>query len=76
MKAILVKYLPATDTKGVRLKVSAQGVKPLTIPRDYELTPYEQAERLAALFCSDMDWDYKLHGGELPSGDYCFTMEV
>jgi len=81
MKAIQVKYLPATNTKGTRLKATANGVKPITVPitvpRDYALNVDEQAEQLATDYCVVHVWSYKkLHGGQLPNGNYCYVMEV
>jgi hypothetical protein len=31
MKAIWTKYIPATDTKGARVRAEAEGVRPLTL---------------------------------------------
>ena len=73
MKAILIKFLPATNSRPSRLKASASGVKSLTIPFDYVTDP---ELRLAQEFCKANDWDGELLvKGILPNGDtvFCFA---
>ena len=76
MKAIQIKYLPATNTKGSRLKAIAYGGLSLTAPFDYEAT--DGGERnLAEAFCAKYNWSFKaLHDGSLPDGSTVFVMEI
>lgn len=79
MKAIQVKYLPATNTKPSRLKAMAEGVKPLTqsfsgmedaaAQARPHVTPYHMA---AQLLCQRMNWNGELVGGGLPDGSWAF----
>lgn len=70
MKAILVKYLGPTNTKGSRIKVSACGVKSIIYPFDYGSD--HQEHEAAIRFCAFNKWPIKLIGGQLPNGDYVF----
>jgi hypothetical protein len=76
MKAIQIKYLPHTETRGVRLKVFAEGFKPLIVGREYELDFHEQARELAEVYIKQIfNGDCKLYGfGCLPNGDYVATL--
>lgn len=77
MKAIQVKYLDSTETKGNRLKASAEGVKAITEPRDYQFDVFKQAEQLANRLANRHGWiggEYRLVGGQLPKGDYAFVI--
>ncbi len=76
MKAILTKYLPASATKGARVKAYAEGVKPLTLPWSYGLDT-EPAHRVAAeALVERMAWGpCKLVSGGLPDQSgfaFCF----
>ena len=76
MKAIQIKYIPATDTRGVRLKVWAEGNKPQYFSRHYELDVHEQAREVAIDYIKEtFDGHCKLYGfGMLPNGDYVATL--
>lgn len=76
MQAILIKFLPATDTLGVRLVASAR-VGKLIEGRKYELEYEEQARLLAERFAREMyaEGGFGLSGfGCLASGDYVATL--
>jgi hypothetical protein len=75
MKAILIKYLAATDSRGSYLKATSDSGS-MTEPRDYDIGPGNQAERLAHEYCA-ATWDgCEVTGvGELPNGDYCATIK-
>jgi hypothetical protein len=76
MQAILIKYLPATNTQGVRLKASAR-VGKLIEGRKYELECDQQARELAIRFAREMymDGGFPITGfGMLPNGDYVATL--
>lgn len=75
MKAIQIRYLPVTNHMGARLKVWAEGVKPLVVGRNYELDAYEQGKLLAEQYLKQLGWHCKITGyGALPCGDYCATL--
>jgi len=74
MKAIQIKYLGATDTKGARLKAWTDAGT-LTVPRDYGLNSDEQALKLAEQYIKKQDWGSSVGGfGTLPNGDYVVTL--
>lgn len=80
MKALQVKYLPATDTRGTRLKLVVDGFKPVIEGRDYEIESYEQAKRMMIDFCNNTDngkvkWILKGIGG-LGDGSVVGTLET
>ena len=76
MKAIQIKYLSATDCRGVRLKVWCEGNKPLIVGRQYEKDVHDQARELAEKYIADtFDGHCRLYGfGCLPNGDYVATL--
>ena len=64
MKAILTKYLPATDRRPSRIKAYAEGVKPLVVPYDHGAKdPHAGA---AVALCVRMGWPSVLVSGGLP----------
>jgi hypothetical protein len=73
MKAIIVKYLPATNTKGSRLKASAEGVKSIVRGFDHKYNDGGKAQ-IAQALCDKYQWKGKLTSGKLPNGDevFCF----
>ena len=79
MKAIKISYLPATNTKGTRLKASIKdgmgNIKSLTVSRDYEMNDDEQVKKLAKQFIKDMDWDCKISGIGVYNEDYYITLK-
>ena len=74
MKAIIVKYLPATNTKGSRLKASAEGVKSIIKGFDYKYNDGGTLQ-IAQELCRKYNWGTNLVIGQLPSGDdvFCFA---
>jgi hypothetical protein len=73
MKAIIVKYLPATNTKGSRLKAMAEGVPSIIRGFDHKYNDGGKAQ-IAQELCNKYGWDGKLVSGQLPNGDnvFCF----
>lgn len=74
MKAILVKYLAPTDTKGVRLKASAEGVKSITRDRSYDVDSRDCALLVAQELADKYGWGKVKGFGMLPNGDYAATL--
>ena len=74
MKAIQVKYLPPTNTKGARWKSFAEGGASVTLSREYALNHDEDARRVAIALTTKMEWARPTGAGCLPNGDYVFTL--
>jgi hypothetical protein len=76
MKAIVTKYLSATNSRGSRIKASAEGVKSVTLGYSYDLSG-EEAHKAAALeLCKKYGWPMNLVGGGLPNCKgyaFCFA---
>ena len=77
MKAILIKYLPETNTKGARLRATTgKGNETLTEGLSYSENSAQQAERLAQTYIDLMGWGCVVSGfGGLPNGDYVATIK-
>jgi len=73
MKAIQIKYLGATNTKGVRLKAFTEAGS-ITESREYGNEPSDQARALADRYCAKYDWGKVSGFGSLPNGDYVATL--
>ncbi len=72
MKAIIVKYLGPTDTKGSRLKAMAEGVKSIIRGLDYSINISDDMFNIAQELCKRNNWPSNLVAGQLPNGDYVF----
>jgi len=76
MKAIQVRYLPPTNTRGTRWKAWAEGGACIIIARDYGLDGAVDARGAADALRGKMQWRAVIRGeGVLPNGDYVFTLE-
>jgi hypothetical protein len=79
MQAIQVKFLPATNTRGTRVKaITAAWTK--TIPYSYDLDDFGNARKAATELLNLSGWasdGIEINGsGSLPCGDYVFTVGV
>jgi hypothetical protein len=76
MKAIQIRYLACTETRGTRLKVWCEGNKATYFSRHYELDVHEQAREVAEDYIKEtFNGNCKLYGfGCLPNGDYVATL--
>ena len=78
MKAILIKYLSATNTKGVRFKATTDAGS-LILPPDCSyayITDCEMIEIMAKKYIDHVGWDCVVSGvGGLPNGDYVATLK-
>jgi len=75
MKAIQVKYIGPTNTKGSRWKAWAEGVKPIYVPYSYSDRD-GGAYHAAWVLCEKHGWPgIELRSGVLPNGDcvFCFN---
>lgn len=74
MKAITVKYLGATNTKGARMKASDEDGNTVTIGRHYDLDIPADAKRAALALVAKMEWKVPpLVGGSTKDG-HVFVM--
>jgi len=74
MKAIIAKYMPATNARGSRIKATAEGVKPLSIPYPHELSGEAVYKAAALELCKRQGWPESLAGGGLPDqSGYAFV---
>ena len=78
MQAILIRYIPATNTRGFRIKAScAAGT--LTIPHPSSLSGQAAYRVAAEALATKLGWTGPhygaLIGGCLPNGGYCFVFD-
>ena len=77
MKAIQIRFLPATDFRGARMKAWTEGGNSITLPFQYELS-YDQLRALymAQELINKMKWNVRISGsGQLPNGDWVVTIK-
>lgn len=78
MKAIQIRFLPATDFKGARMKAWAEGGNSIIVPFQYEISSNEYRAHLTATeLLIKLKWDnVEISGiGMLPNGDYAATLK-
>lgn len=76
MKAIITKYLPATNKNGSRIKASAEGVKSVSVSFNYDLNTEQNHAAAAGKLCEKYGWTKKLVSGGLPDQTgfaFCFA---
>lgn len=76
MQAIQIKYLPATDIKGARLKATCEGGS-ITEAKDYSIESNQQALNLAFKLANQkLDWRVKKFSqGHFKGCDYFNIVE-
>jgi hypothetical protein len=78
MQAIRTKYIPATNSKGSRIKATCSAGS-LTISYPTELSGQACYRAAAEALADKLDWDVlrygRLLGGGLPDGSYCFVFD-
>lgn len=75
MKAIQIRYLGPTNTKGSRLKIMASGVPHAVYPLSYDMNIDDFALKCAKHFCKQYNWPTKIVGGMLPNNDWVFVFK-
>lgn len=76
MQAIHTKYLPATNTRGSRIKATCEAGS-LTIDYPHDLNGQACHRRAAEALVARLGWQYgPLLCGCLPDGSYCFVFDV
>ena len=73
MQAIITKYLSATNSRGSRIKATCAAGS-VTIGYPHEFSGMTCHAKAAYALLAKLHWDYKLMGGQLPSGDYAFVL--
>lgn len=74
MKAITVIYLPATNTRGSRIKAYTEGNNSITISYSHELSGEAVFKEAAIQLCQKMNWPTELIGGGIKGG-YVFVFK-
>ena len=72
MKAILVKVIPATNTRPTRLKATAEGVPSITRSANGDWGYEKDAALIARELCKKYDWNWPIASGQLANGDHVF----
>jgi len=75
MKAIQVKYLPATNHRPSRLKAMAEGVQSITRSYHGDLASENPFREIAEELCRIYEWPTDLCEGGLPNGDHVFCFK-
>ena len=76
MKAIQIKFLPATNHKPARIKAFTEGGNSIIINYNHGLASYTSQVYIAAReLVEKMGWDLPINGiGQLPNGDWVATL--
>jgi hypothetical protein len=70
MKAITIKYVGPTNTKGSRWIATAEGGHKVTVSYDYALNSEQNAMEAAKALCKKLDWKGTLAVGQDAKGNY------
>ena len=68
-RAILIKFLGATNTKGTRIKASVVSSS-VTVPLDYGAGQEQRIRQAVDSLLDKLEWSGEYIIGVLPSGDY------
>jgi len=71
-KAIVTKYIAATNTRPSRIKASDEDGNTITIPYDHSLSHGQRYAKAAVALCEKMGWSTNLVGGHVKDG-YVFV---
>lgn len=71
-QAIVVKFLPCTDTKGSRMKATAQASS-VTVGYDYAAGTSANYRQACDALLAKLGWDGKWIGSQMANGDYAFV---
>jgi len=75
MKAILIKYLSATNTRGAKYKATTDAGSLLVSP-DHCCEANDMVKRIANKYIEHFNWDCVVSGvGILPNGDCVATLK-
>ena len=72
MQAIQTRYLPATDTRGSRIKAWCEAGS-VTIGYPHELSGQAVYRKAAQALADKYKWPYKYLGAQLTNKDYVFV---
>lgn len=68
-QAIIIKFLGATNTKGTRIKASAEASS-VTVSLDYGAGQEQRIRQAVDALLNKLEWSGEYIIGGLPSGDY------
>lgn len=70
MQTVITKYLPATNTKGSRIKATTSGsVKTFTRSYNHNISAFDNHKNAAAALMHQLGWDYAdAIGGDTKDG--------
>lgn len=71
MQTITTKYIPATDTKGSRIKATASGGVSVIMPYRYDMSTKETHIAAVGLLMEKLDWHGKMVCGDTKTGVVC-----
>jgi hypothetical protein len=73
-QSIIVKILPATNTKGTRFKAySSFGKDSVTLPRDYSKNEWDNVKEAAESLCRKLKWSGIYAGASLTEDSWVFV---
>lgn len=70
--AILTQYLKPTEILGSAILAQSCGGT-ITVPYDHELNLELNHRAAAMMLATNLGWEFRLVGGELPGAAYCFV---
>ncbi len=69
MRAIITRFLPATDTRGSRIRATTADAGSITVPYDHALSSSANHEAAARTLADKLGWKYRdLAGGPTETG--------
>jgi hypothetical protein len=76
-QAIVTKYIGPTNTRGSRIKATADAGS-ITVPFNYRLKTFEENHRAAAVALQNkFNWQGNLIGGSLPAcSKHCYAFVI
>jgi len=73
MQTIITKYLPATNSRGSRIKATTTGGTSVTVPYDHALDVQAAHDKAFRKLAEKMGWqDHEWHAGSLTTG-FCYV---
>lgn len=71
-QAIVVKFMPCTDTKSARMKATSQAGS-VTVGYDYAVSASANYSQACDALLAKLGWGGKWIGSQMPNGDYAFV---
>jgi hypothetical protein len=74
MQAIQSKFIGPTNTRPARIKATCAAGS-ITISHPQDLSGQAAHRQAAQALLDKLHWGYKILGGNLPDGNYCFVLD-